>query len=151
MHPFADIETDIRNALIQAIITRPNATIADLLALVRGESGSILRGVTLGELADATGLPRAAKRGPRQAKPAKATRSSKSSPNTRTAEGRAAYDDAMLRALDEVGGGPVRSADLIAKVGGTTLQARASLNRLIEAGKVTFTGKARGTRYSLTK
>jgi hypothetical protein len=34
-------------------------------------------------------------------------------------------------------------------IGGDPTQLRTSLNRLIERGLVTFTGKARGTRYSL--
>ena len=132
-------------------MTQPGATISDLLQLVRGENGSTLRGITLGELADAHNGGQTARRGPakRAAKRAVQKPVRASTPNTRTAAGRAAYDQAMLDALAHVGGGPVASADLIAKAGGSTLQARASLNRLIEAGKVTFTGKARGTRYSI--
>jgi hypothetical protein len=36
---------------------------------------------------------------------------------------------------------------IIAEVGGTPLQARSGLARLIEAEKITWTGKARGTKY----
>ena len=60
-----------------------------------------------------------------------------------------AYDKAILEALTELGGGPVSGAKIKARVGGTPLQARTALNRLIEAGTVTFEGKARGTKYSL--
>ena len=68
-----------------------------------------------------------------------------------TAPGRAAFEEAILGALGELGGGPVSGADVKAKVGGTSLQVRTAMNRLIEAGKVTFEGKARGTKYSLAK
>ena len=68
--------------------------------------------------------------------------------NTRTAEGRAEYDEALFQAVKE-NGGPVGAGVLIAKVGGTSLQARAGLARLIEAGRITWSGKARGTKYSV--
>jgi hypothetical protein len=68
--------------------------------------------------------------------------------NTRTPEGRAQYDEALFKAL-EAAGVPTGAGALIAKVGGTSLQARAGLTRLIEAGRITWSGKARGTRYSL--
>jgi hypothetical protein len=68
--------------------------------------------------------------------------------NTRTPEGRAAYDEALFKAL-EAAGAPTGAGALISKVGGTSLQARAGLARLIEAGRITWSGKARGTKYSL--
>jgi len=68
--------------------------------------------------------------------------------NTRTAEGRMEYDEALFLAVKEQGG-PVGAGALIAKVGGTSLQARAGLARLIEAGRITWSGKARGTKYSV--
>ena len=66
--------------------------------------------------------------------------------DVRTPKGRAAYDDAVL---DIVGGAksPVSAQAVRAKVGGTPPQARAALNRLIESGKVGYTGRARATRY----
>lgn len=68
--------------------------------------------------------------------------------NTRTAEGRAAYDESLFQAVQE-SGGPAGAGALIAKVGGSSLQARAGLARLIEAGRITWSGKARGTKYSV--
>ena len=68
--------------------------------------------------------------------------------NTRTAEGRTEYDEALFVAVKEHGG-PVGAGALIAKVGGTSLQARAGLARLIETGRITWSGKARGTKYSV--
>ena len=68
--------------------------------------------------------------------------------NTRTAEGRAAYDESLFQAVQE-SGGPAGAGALIAKAGGSSLQARAGLARLIEAGRITWSGKARGTKYSV--
>ena len=65
-----------------------------------------------------------------------------------TTAGRAAFAGAILDAL---GGGPVSGAQVKAKVGGTSLQVRTAMNRLIESDKVTFEGRARGTKYSLAK
>ncbi len=142
-----DIETSIRNALIQAILNNPKATIADLLALTRGEHASMLREITLGQLADSgwSGVGKTKGKKVKGQKPA----GKPGKVNTRTQAGRAAYDKAILDALQELDGGPVSGAQIKAKVGGTSLQARAALNRLIEAGSVTFEGKARGTKYSL--
>ncbi|MCB9652513.1 MAG: hypothetical protein H6729_00075 [Deltaproteobacteria bacterium] len=145
----ADIASSIRDVLIQAILNNPKATIADLLDLARGENAPMLRGITLGELADAMGGAKPGKAGKRpKGKPAGKT---PAKVNTRTAPGRAAFEEAILGALGELGGGPVSGADVKAKVGGTSLQVRTAMNRLIEAGKVTFEGKARGTKYSLAK
>lgn len=68
--------------------------------------------------------------------------------NTRTAEGRAEYDEALFQAVMETGG-PAGAGSLIARAGGSSLQARAGLARLIEAGRITWSGKARGTKYSV--
>lgn len=147
----SDIENSIRDALITAILSNRGATIADLLALTSGEHGSMLREITLGQLADAVGgnpTMRVKAKRKSQAKPAQ---SRPGKVNTRTQAGREAYDKAILGALEELGGGPVPGSAIKVKVGGTPLQARTALNRLIEAGSVTFEGKARGTKYSLVK
>ncbi|HRI10441.1 MAG TPA: hypothetical protein PKW35_21625, partial [Nannocystaceae bacterium] len=70
--------------------------------------------------------------------------------NVRTPAGRAEYETALLAALAEFTT-PTGVSTLMGKVGGTNLQARAALNRLIEAGKITWVGKARGTKYSVVR
>jgi hypothetical protein len=89
----------------------------------------------------ATASPSAAK-----AAPAKAAHGGKV--NTRSAAGRAAYEQAVH---DVVAGskGKIAATEIRARVGGTAMQARAALNRLIEDGKVTYEGKARATKYSV--
>lgn len=66
---------------------------------------------------------------------------------TRSEAGRAAYDARVQAYLKSRRGEWVTSREVIERVGGTALQVRASLNRLIEGGLVTFQGRARGTRY----
>lgn len=68
--------------------------------------------------------------------------------DTRTPAAREAYDASVLEALKAAGGSPT-APELSATAGGTPLQVRTALGRLIERGLVTWTGQARGTRYSL--
>ncbi|MBL8974107.1 MAG: hypothetical protein JNK56_26170 [Myxococcales bacterium] len=85
---------------------------------------------------------------PAEGKGAKGRRGKAKAVNTRTAEGRAAYDESLFQAVKDAGG-PAGAGALIAVAGGTSLQARAGLARLIEAGRITWSGKARGTKYSV--
>lgn len=55
--------------------------------------------------------------------------------------------DAVLAALASVGG-PAKLEEVRAKVGGSTAQVRAALQKLAGARKLTITGERRGTRYS---
>lgn len=82
------------------------------------------------------------------AKGAKGRRGKAKAVNTRTAEGRVVYDESLFQAVRDAGG-PAGAGALISAVGGTSLQARAGLARLIEAGRITWSGKARGTKYSV--
>lgn len=66
--------------------------------------------------------------------------------NTRTRQGREALDQAILDFLKEQSE-PVRALDIRAGVGGTSAQIRTRLNFLIEQGKVSYKGRASGTRY----
>jgi len=66
--------------------------------------------------------------------------------NTRTRAGRDALDAAIidfLRNQEE----PVRALDIRKGIGGTAAQIRTRLNFLIEQSKVTYKGRASGTRY----
>ncbi len=67
--------------------------------------------------------------------------------DTRTAEGRAAYDEAVLAALKGMTK-PASASDLTSVAGGSPLQIRTALARLIETGGVHWSGRARGTRYT---
>lgn len=68
--------------------------------------------------------------------------------NTRTPESREKYDAAILSFLsgrnELVGSSVIRK-----KCGGTPLQARTALNRLIEDKKVRYEGQARATVYGV--
>jgi predicted transcriptional regulator len=72
-------------------------------------------------------------------------------PNVRTGAGREQFDQDLLAALTDAGGDSINAATLRGAVGGDPNQVRTALNRLIERGLVTFSGKARGTRYSLAQ
>jgi hypothetical protein len=69
--------------------------------------------------------------------------------NVRTESGRETFDQEVLEALKAQGGDTVAATQLRESIDAEPTQLRTALNRLIERGLVTFTGKARGTRYSL--
>ncbi|MCA9650923.1 MAG: hypothetical protein H6712_11550 [Myxococcales bacterium] len=89
----------------------------------------------------------AAEAAPAEATPAQAAPATgKKAHNTRTREGREALDQAIIAFLKEQAE-PVRALDIRKGVGGTAAQIRTRLNVLIEQGKVTYKGRASGTRY----
>lgn len=153
-----------RDALRSLLANHPSTSVADLRELV-AENPS-LGSVTLAELLGGEGkAPSGRGRKPKAGaavrmaapdadKKGGATKRAKVAPvrdewNTHTAEGRAALDRAVLESLAAFGGVGVSAEALRARLGATPAQLRSSLNRHIEAGDVSFTGKARGTRYSL--
>lgn len=169
-----------RDVMIEQIRSNPQMSLAELGKLATGELGSLLKGITIGELLGQGGgaaapsprggaagkpvkVPRALAKAPEKAgrkgrgaaapakeAPAPAAKrggGSKAVVDTRTPAGRDAYDQGMLNALKNAPG-PQAAPDLSAVVGGTPLQVRTALARLIERGLVSWTGQARGTRYT---
>lgn len=67
----------------------------------------------------------------------------------RSKAGRNKFDTAMLKELKSIGHSWTEATELQVKLGGNPDQTRRSLNRLIGLGKVTYKGKARGTRYKV--
>lgn len=163
-----------RDVLIAQIRANPQMTLSELGKLTAGELGPLLKGLTIGDLITAASGAPLSKSAPKPAKAAKAAPKSRgrkaqapkaqapkaqapkakaaksAEVETRTATGRARYDESVLAAIKGFGK-PMSAEELRASVGGTPLQARASLARLINAGTITWEGKARGTRYSLVK
>ncbi len=147
-----------RDVLIAQIRANPQMTLSELGKLTSGELGPLLKGLTIGDLVSAAGgaplkAAKAAKgktRGKKAQKAVKPAKPKTAEVETRTATGRARYDESVLAAIKGFGK-PMSAEELRASVGGTPLQARASLARLINAGTITWEGKARGTRYSLVK
>lgn len=147
----AAIADNERRILITTLRSTPDLTLGELHKLSRGSLGRLFSEITLGELINPGGAAPALRKAGDKATEGRKTRrggGKAKAVNTRTPEGRAQYDEALYKAL-EAAGAPTGAGALIAKVGGTSLQARAGLARLIEAGRITWSGKARGTRYSL--
>lgn len=162
-----------RDVMIDQIRSNPQMSLAELGKLASGDLGSLLKGITIGEILGQQ-QPQAARA---KTAPAKAARPAAAAPvksagrkpgrkgdvgkaekgeggskrgksvDTRTPAGREAFDTAMLNALKAAGGNQA-APDLSELVGGTPLQVRTALARLIERGAVTWTGQARGTRYT---
>lgn len=150
----AAFEDGKRRICLELLRTYPQITVAEVLG-AGGELGKLLGTITVGEL-----FGQAPRRGPQPARPAPAKSGAKPAArpaaakpasdaaevNTRTPAGRAAFDVAVFEALKAIGG-PAGAGELQRRVGGTNMQVRSAVNRLIEQGRVTWTGKARGTRY----
>ena len=166
MTVLSDFESALANraaeALIQLAADRPGLTVEDVRSLMGAYP--MLGAMTLTELFGA--LPAAGGRGKGrkgkavkgrkgdapavEAAPKKADKGGKRKGwNVRTEQGRAELDAAVLGALKDLGGVEVSAEQLRAGLGASPHQLRTSLNRHIESGAVTFSGKARGTRYSL--
>ncbi len=159
-------------ALVEVVAANPRITVADLRQLVA--SNPHLGVITLDELLGgapakpgrgrppgrrkavagpaapagvaapaAAGAPRKAVGAPRKGTAHKR--------NVRTETGREAFDAEVLEALKQAGGDNVAATQLRNALNADPTQLRTALNRLIERGIVTFTGKARGTRYSLAE
>ena len=162
-----NFENDLQNALSEAqrelfveqIRRHPELTLAELLTLAKGKFSSLLGDVTVGHLLGSTSVKSPGRRKPgRPRKDSTSAPAVKSKPaaaagrggavNTRTPEGREAYDAAVLAALGSLGG-PANSEQVRPIAGGTSLQLRTALTRLSNEGKITWEGQARGTRYSL--
>jgi len=136
-------------ALVEIVTKKPNTSVKDLRQLVADNPA--LGSITLAELLGESdkGRRRGRKGAAPKAKAGKKAGARKR--NVRTEAGRAAFDKEVLDALEAAGGDTVAATTLRKALAADPTQLRTSLNRLIERGQVTFTGKARGTRYSLAK
>ncbi|WAS91813.1 hypothetical protein [Nannocystis punicea] len=154
------IEDRKRQLLVEELRKQHELTIGELNQLARGELGPVLRSITIAELMGSgpvpgvSGAARGASPRPEARVPRRNPSNSSSSQNkplrnevvTRTAAGREAFDKQILEVIEAIGG-PASATEIQRRVGGTNMQVRSGVNRLIEAGHVTWTGKARGTRY----
>ena len=119
-----------RQGLIEIVRARSTMPIVELLELIEsGRTGRLLGSLTLAECS--AGQASAA-----------ATRLHDK------ARSRAAYEAKIIAALGSAVE-PLSPADILAQVGGTPQDARAALQRLTAAKKITRTFKARGQGYSL--
>ena len=139
-----------RSVFLELIRSHPEMTLAELSKLSKGQFAGLLSSITVGEVINAgrAGLAEGSvdlddmdgdedfdgEEGDGEV-------------NTRTAQGRREYDNRVydyILAAEE----PVSATEIRNTIGGTSLQVRKSVARLIEAERVTWQGKARGTRYS---
>ncbi len=148
------VEAVERDVFINLVCENPQLTLAELTKLGKGKFASLLSTVSVGDIiqggrggirvddSDLDGRKNGRSRGELKEGKTKAK-----AVNTRTPEGRKAYDMAVLAVVEQADR-PIKAPEITAKVGGTALQVRKSLARLIDAQKVTWEGKARGMRYS---
>lgn len=167
------IESRTRGVYVDLLRANPSLTLGELQQLCREEFGKVLSTITLGELcvgskattrtaAPASKSPnhRGTKKPTKVAKARTAVRSEATAPaatvsaaspsaaevNTRTPAGRQAFDEVVFTAIKSFAG-PVGAGAIQKVTGGTNMQVRCACNRLIEASRLTWSGKTRGTRY----
>jgi len=119
-------------------------TLAELSKLSKGQFSGLLSSVTVGEVINAGHeheRSAVAASGPSAETP--------DDVNTRTAAGRREYDARVLEFIRE-SEDAVTATEIRNHVGGTSLQVRKAVARLIDEECVTWSGKARGTRYTAT-
>ena len=153
------VEAVERDVFINLVCENPQLTLAELTKLGKGKFANLLSSVSVGDIIQGgrNGVRTAEEpddededdERPGKAKTSKAKVKTKSV-NTRTPEGRKAYDAAVLAVVAE-SERPIKAPEITSRVGGTALQVRKSLARLIELGKITWEGKARGMRYSVAE
>lgn len=133
-----------RSVFLELIRSHPEMTLAELSRLSKGQFSGLLSSVTVGDVISAGS---SGERGTGDTFEVPDAAGSITGVNTRTAAGRREYD---ARVLDYVQNAAeaVSATEIRNNVGGTSLQVRKAVARLIEAEKVTWHGKARGTRYS---
>jgi hypothetical protein len=139
-----DMEKVLMTVLI-ALCGDENTTLGTVRQFVESDFGKEAGEMSLNEflaLSDGASAPKA-KRGKAPKKAPKAKASGKV--NTRTEEGRQAYDASVLAFVKKEK--ECQAIHVRAACGGSPDQARKALNRLIEAGEITYEGKARATKY----
>jgi len=158
-----------REVLVDQIRANPGMSLHELGKLATtGQLGGLLGQITVGDViggraprgdssparkpaASKAAAVAAAPPAPAVARKAKAEVAGRKAPaaevDTRTAEGRAAYDTEVLAALRGLAK-PASASNLTSVAGGSPLQIRTALARLIETGAVRWSGRARGTRYT---
>ncbi len=151
---------DVQRAVFLDLIrSHPEMTLAELSKLSKGQFSSLLSSVTVGEVINAGREgARAAGRYDEDGDEDEEGEDEDeyddgddgdeaSDVNTRTAAGRREYDNRVLAFVRD-SEDAVSATEIRNHVGGTSLQVRKAVARLIETEQVTWQGKARGTRYS---
>ncbi len=135
---------DLRPLVLHYVRSKPaTTTIGELLA--DSVIGGFIRSLTVAELIGGeVPFPRG---GGRRGRRVAAASPRTGEANTRTADGRNAYDSRVLAAI-KAAGGPASAESLLSNTGGDAAQFRAATKRLLAAKKIKRTGKARGTRYA---
>lgn len=122
-----------RQAFINVITQRPQATIEELYELAKKQD---LCDLTIG---DVMGMPVSSKK--------KKTNTQKNV-DVRTANGRSNYDEKVLECVKNAQGEYISARAIREKIGGTPLQVRKALGRLVDKQEIAQHGNARATRYS---
>jgi hypothetical protein len=136
-----------RSVFLELIRSHPEMTLAELSKLSKGQFSGLLSTVTVGEVINAGHEFEDSASLAVPSLDSAATAGGPEEVNTRTAAGRREYDAYVLEFIQQ-SDDAVSATEIRNHIGGTSLQVRKAVARLIESERVTWQGKARGTRYS---
>lgn len=145
----SSLETLVGNMTVAQLAQAAGMDIDGVVALVLGTGGKApvkVAPAKRGRKPGRKAAPAAEAEAPAPEAPEEAAPPTGGSHNTRTRAGREALDKAIIEFLKEQAE-PVRALDIRKGIGGTAAQIRTRLNYLIERNKVTYKGRASGTRY----
>ncbi len=128
-----------RRAIVEHARSTPSVTLGELVTL-EGELGELAASITVGELI------RGGRRGKTPPMPLRIPLAIQAV-DTRSARGRDAYDAAILSTLQSAKD-RLSAKEIRKRCGGTPLQARVALQRLLDARKIRRYGKAAATKYA---
>ena len=139
------VQSAARVALIAAVRRNPEASLAEVASMAEEAQ---LGHLTVHEVFfdEDVGFDSPKALLPARGKKGKAQ---KAIDNMHSPKTRAEYDEKVLASIPKTGW--IRSEKLAKIVGGTPLQRRKALGRLVQIGKLKSQGEARGTQYRLPK
>lgn len=138
--------TAIQTIFLAGIRGNDDLTVGNLRELTEEPQGGFILNLTVGEM-----LGKGTKKGRGRGRKAAASEDGIKDVTTRTIEGRVAYDNAMYDFIASKKGEEVKSRQIREAIGGTPVQMRAAVNRLIEEESVSYTGNAQAMRYTKGK
>lgn len=145
------LENLVSGMTVAELAQRSGHSVATLVELAFGSRAAAAPAIARpakGKRGAAKGKRGAKKAAASATKPApKAEGAKKAGVDTRAPSSRAKFDESVLATIKGAKG-RIKAADLRKRLGGTPLQMRTALHRLLAEGKIKSHGKARGTTYS---
>ena len=142
-HFKAALSSREKEVFLETLLVHSDIKLTELASLAKGRCRSLAEGVSLADLLEYA----RASREPSSSWDGQVSAGGQAQVvSTRTAKDRRRFDAAVLQVV-KTHKDACSATDVRRALGGTPLQVRRALNRLIEREALTYEGQARGTRY----